>query len=574
MRKTNYFLFLLCVLTFWVSSCGDDGDEPITENPNVKVIEFNSINDTTCFFTGEDVVTVTVENFDVVDVQNFRVSYQVFGKETVEETFTNVLKAGKTAQFTFQKTVDLTKSYNNEIRAWASSRTEQYITNNSTKVQINCVEQRTVKEKKQALNVKNQMILKYNDNSTRIQRNDVQAYLADNNIAIIQSIECDGISVYMDLLSIPDALIGSESQKEKLQGEIAEKEGVEGVEFNLLSVNTNTSPAPPTVYFPSNSQAPLNLPIAYGNADTVKIVILDTGLDTTDVLYHEFLYYQKCPTCSGLPTVRYGYDYVNNDHNPHDDNWHGTDVAHVIANQFATQNQPIHIIPLKVLDHDGYGTLWNICLGTVTARLLYADIINASFGWSETPSPILEGLIEKAGENCHGVFITSAGNDTTSNDLIPHWPSNYTNSLDNVIAVTATGNENQTQLANYANYSNAFVDVAILGTHETKDHTGSSSVSRGTSLAAAYLTAQVAKMLMLRQGLSAEQIKSQIRTYNPNGVRNASGQPAARAFISDTIIDDIDNNSTNTQTWLQSITIGTDCGIKSCSSDTSNDPIE
>jgi len=79
-----------------------------------------------------------------------------------------------------------------------------------------------------------------------------------------------------------------------------------------------------------------------------------------------------------------GYDFVNGDSDPMDDNGHGTIIAGVIAakkNNFrgiAGINDYVKIMPVKVLDETGNGNLGSLGEGILYAADNGADVINLS----------------------------------------------------------------------------------------------------------------------------------------------------------------------------------------------------
>ena len=132
-----------------------------------------------------------------------------------------------------------------------------------------------------------------------------------------------------------------------------------------------------------------------------------------------------------------GYDFVNNDNDPTDDNGHGTHVAGTIAQ---TTNNRIgvagvayscSIMPVKVLNKQGSGTYADIADGIRYAADNGAEVINMSLGGS-SGSTTLENAVAYA-YNKGVTIICASGNDGSSYQV--SYPSAYD---DYCIAVGAT----------------------------------------------------------------------------------------------------------------------------------------
>ena len=130
-----------------------------------------------------------------------------------------------------------------------------------------------------------------------------------------------------------------------------------------------------------------------------------------------------------------GYDFINSDEHPNDDNSHGTHVAGTIAqstdNDIGVAGIAFNscLMPVKVLDNNGDGNYYDIINGIYFAVNNGAKVINMSLGglyYSES----LEIAVNHAYNN--GVtVIAAAGNDGLSS---LRYPAAY----NNVISVGAT----------------------------------------------------------------------------------------------------------------------------------------
>ncbi|HCP14728.1 MAG TPA: hypothetical protein DIT32_02955 [Peptococcaceae bacterium] len=196
-------------------------------------------------------------------------------------------------------------------------------------------------------------------------------------------------------------------------------------------------------------------------ASRIVVAIIDTG-----IAYENYLNYALAPDLSGTVFVE-GYDYVNNDSHPNDDNSHGTHVAGTVAqrtnNSLGTAGIAFDtaLMPVKVLDKKGSGTYANIANGIRYAADHGAQIINMSLGGS-VPSATLEGALAYAYSK--GVtIIAAAGNDGTNHVSYPAAYNDY------VIAVGATRYDGTR--AYYSNYG-AGLDLVAPGGDINVDQNG------------------------------------------------------------------------------------------------------
>jgi len=110
-----------------------------------------------------------------------------------------------------------------------------------------------------------------------------------------------------------------------------------------------------------------------------------------------------------------GYDFVNNDAHPNDDNGHGTHVTGTIA-QSTNNNIGVagvafntSIMPIKVLDKRGSGTYADVADGIYFAADNGAKVVNLSLG-GDSPSITLEDAMAYA-YNKGVTIVCASGND-------------------------------------------------------------------------------------------------------------------------------------------------------------------
>ncbi len=140
-----------------------------------------------------------------------------------------------------------------------------------------------------------------------------------------------------------------------------------------------------------------------------------------------------------LGTLVPGYDFVNNDNDPADDEGHGTEVTGVIAAQgnngigIAGACWRCKIMPVKVLDSSGAGTDAGVAEGIVWAANNGADVINLSLGGAGASQTLANAVSYAQGKDV--VVVAAAGNDG-ENAL------NYPAAYSGVISVGAVNSSN------------------------------------------------------------------------------------------------------------------------------------
>jgi len=147
--------------------------------------------------------------------------------------------------------------------------------------------------------------------------------------------------------------------------------------------------------------------------DTTQVIaILDTGVDWNHPDLKNKIWTNPNPD-NTLNDIR-GWDFINNDNNPMDDNSHGTHVAGIAA---AETNNGIgiagvcpkaKIMPIKVFQSSGRGDVATISKGIIYASTHGATVINMSFG-SYARSLAMEDALANAYATT--LLVAAAGND-------------------------------------------------------------------------------------------------------------------------------------------------------------------
>ena len=179
--------------------------------------------------------------------------------------------------------------------------------------------------------------------------------------------------------------------------------------------------------------------VTTGNDDVV-IAVLDSGVDYThpDLANNIWSRPATVPAyhddSTGTIQDLQGYNAIENNADPMDQNGHGTHCAGIIGAEggnnigIAGVNWTVRIMPLKFMNAGGFGTTKDAieAINYVIDRRkagVNVKVISASWG-STMKSQALEDVIRKA-YDAGILFVAAAGNATTDNDRTPHYPSSY-----------------------------------------------------------------------------------------------------------------------------------------------------
>ncbi|MBS1970060.1 MAG: S8 family serine peptidase [Bdellovibrionales bacterium] len=192
----------------------------------------------------------------------------------------------------------------------------------------------------------------------------------------------------------------------------------------------------------------------------VVIAVIDTGVD----LNHEDLKANLWDDGAGNA----GYDFVNKDKTPMDDNGHGTHVSGLAAavtnNSVGTAGvsaKNTKIMALKVLDSKGSGSDTDIINAIRFAIQNKADVINMSFGGSGKSPATLTALKEAAAAGI--VLIMAAGNETTQLSATNFFsPASYAKDVAGAIAIASLDTATN-KISSFSNYSTTYVELASPG---------------------------------------------------------------------------------------------------------------
>jgi len=155
-----------------------------------------------------------------------------------------------------------------------------------------------------------------------------------------------------------------------------------------------------------------------------RVCVIDTGIDSNSIMY------------AGRIDASAGWDFVNNDSNPEDDNGHGSHVSGTVLGGFVNADfgcvgsesmqgvaPAATLIGIKVLNASGSGSASNIIAGinrcaSTTLPGGQADVINMSLGGGQFSSTCDSDTIAAASNNAVAagvVVVAAAGNNNFTN---------------------------------------------------------------------------------------------------------------------------------------------------------------
>jgi subtilisin family serine protease len=245
----------------------------------------------------------------------------------------------------------------------------------------------------------------------------------------------------------------------------------------------------------------------------IIVAVLDTGIDYN----HPDI--ANCTNSTFLAgdcvRVPYGYDFVNNDDNPFDDNSHGTHCAGIIgANGNIMGMAPnVTFIAIKVLGSSGSGYTTDLISGAENATAYGVDVISMSIGssglWTGSMNTVMDSV-----EAANITWVVAAGNSGPNNYTLSSWAT-----YDQAFAIGSATKDNTISSFSsrgYAINSNGsvltWIKPDVLGIGSSINSTipgGSYAVKSGTSMA----TPQVAGLVAL--------IKQVHPTWTPREIRSA-----------------------------------------------------
>lgn len=230
----------------------------------------------------------------------------------------------------------------------------------------------------------------------------------------------------------------------------------------------------------------------------IDVAVIDSGIYSEHIVFRNRIldggrnyvsYSEKSAETSGTSSVT-------------DDNGHGSHCAGIIC---SATNDNVKILPVKVLNNSGYGSIYSIYCGMMYAIEQDVDVMSISIG-GYGKSYLYEEAIEEA-EKKDIVVCVAAGNESRGNE-------DYYSSLSGIdsCVVVSSVDENLAP-SDYSNYQN--IDFAAPGKNiisvSTEGPDAAVSMS-GTSMATPFAAACFADILSYNSSLSSEEAYEILRT--------------------------------------------------------------
>lgn len=221
------------------------------------------------------------------------------------------------------------------------------------------------------------------------------------------------------------------------------------------------------------------------------IGVVDTGVD----LEHPEFQGQLVP----------GHNVIADTDTPQDDNGHGTHVSGVVAARtnniegVAGMNWTSKIMPVKAMDADGSGSVFDIADGIRWAVDHGAKVINLSLGQYEDSNYLHDAI--KYATSKDVLVVAAMGNDNTDQ-------ASYPAAYSEVLAVCAVDENGQrAEFSNYGNHAGVSAPgVSIASTFPDHRYAALS----GTSMASPHVAGLAGLIRAINPNLSASQVKDVI----------------------------------------------------------------
>ena len=215
----------------------------------------------------------------------------------------------------------------------------------------------------------------------------------------------------------------------------------------------------------------------------------------------------------------YGYDFINNDNDPMDDNSHGSHCAGTIGGAgnnglgVVGVSWTVRLMALKTHQSNGNSTAVAVISAFQYVAMMRNRGVNirvTSNSWSGPPEApaydqALKDAIDAAG-NAGVLNVIASGNDARNVDTQPAYPGSY----DSPSVLSIAASDSSDNKASFSNFGTTSVDLAAPGVGILSTVLGTSSYGfkSGTSMATPHVSGAAALLLAANSSLSMASVKA------------------------------------------------------------------